>query len=180
MKITELKEKIELGNLFDELGIEIKNYLPFVEKTLLVEDLIEACIEITDNNMKKINYVQKQLHWDLFIVMNYTNIELDADDITGQYDFLKENGIMHGVMNRIEKSEYFELEGLFEDSLRQEIRIANSIEGVIANSVQSLIAKIPEGKQLDKWINKFSKTLKDFDPSKYTQLQDMLKNVKGE
>lgn len=180
MKIMQLEEKIKEGKLFEDLGIEVKKYLPFVEKTLMVEDLIEACIEIADNNMKKINYVQKQLHWDLFIIMNYTNIELDAEDITGQYDFLKENGIIASVIDKILREEYRELELLFEESLNQEKNLANSIEGVIANSVQSLIAKIPEGKQLDKWINKISKTIKDFDPSKYSQLQDMLKISKGE
>lgn len=176
MLFNEIKAKIENK---ESLSIEVKKYLPFVNKTLFVNDMINSCITENEKKMKMIDFTQKQLCFDIYILRDYADLEFDADSLIDQYDYLKENGAIEYIISIIEHKDKEELIKMVDQSLEQEVKTSNSLEGILNNGIQDVISKIPESSKIDKWVKSLVKTIKDFKPEQYSKLNELLDFSKG-
>jgi hypothetical protein len=176
MKFIEIKETLEATK---NVTIEVKKYLPFVQKTMFVNDMVESCIEENENNMKFIDFTQKAFCFDIYVLRDYAEIEFDQDSVIEQYDYLKSNNIVNYIYSEIDERELKELTSMVENTINQEITLTNSVEGVVSKGIQNLISKIPESGVIDKWVKSAVKSLKGFDPAKYEKLNEMLDYSKG-
>ncbi len=182
MKFNELKEMVQKNKETGEnFTLEVKRYLPFVMKTMFINDMVVSCIYENEKNMKVIDFSQKKLCFDIYILRDYAGIEFDQDEVIEQYDYLKQNGIINYVYDIIDnKNDLDELTIMVNDTLQQEIQTNNSFEGVLSKGIQDLISKIPESGKIDKWMKSTVKAIKDFDPSKHEKLNELLNYAKSE
>ena len=103
MKVIEIKEALKEGNILDDL-IQIKPYLSFAEKKILCDKIIEGSL-YEENGMLLCNYYDKKLFIEISIINNYTDIELDEENIVGDYDILCELGIVEHILKCLDDDE---------------------------------------------------------------------------
>jgi hypothetical protein len=178
MNFNEIKASIEEIGTVEKF--EIKQYLPFTLKAIFVNDMIVSCIAENESNMKIIDFPQKRLCFDVYILRDYAGVEFNQDDICEQYDYLKEKGVVGYIMSRIDSEDLKDLKEMVEDSLAQELKVCNSMEGIVNSGITKLITKIPETGKIEKWVKALVKSMKDFDPKKQGMLQQMMEYANSE
>ena len=171
MKVSELKESYEQGNLVRDL-IELKPYVGCIEKKLLCERIVEQSLSV-ENDMLVCDPFMKKLTIDCGIVGLYTDVELDGEYITNDYDFLCESGIIKYVLEHMNEDEYYFIRGMVDSLIKNKLEASNSIPAVINSALNKLIEKIPTDKQLGKLIKVASKELQKFDPAKLKSLNEI-------
>ena len=179
MRVFEIKELLKEGKSLSDL-IQLKSYIPFVEKKILCDKIIEGSL-YEENGMLLCNYYDKKLFIEISIINNYTDIELDEENIVGDYDILCELGITEYILKRLGDNEKYFIYDMVEDGICQKIKIGNSMESIVKKGLDkfvNIIDKNTNPKELSKLIKTFGKQLKDFDPNKLTQIQEMMKVVK--
>lgn len=184
----ELKEKYESGQSIISI-LEIKHYLPIINKQILIEDIIDSSLELDESGMTKINYCSMELFFGVKLIEAMTNYAFDPETMIDEYDYIAEHGILYDITNQISNNEYNTIRGFLSKELEQKVKISNSIEGIINNhlylfqdKIDTLISKIPNVSEasIDKWMKSASKTIKGFDPSKHEVLNKMMSFIKGE
>lgn len=163
MKISEIKEK----NLCFE-DLEIKRYLPLLQKQLLCDSIVKTSIK-EENGIKKILFLIKTLGIDMAIVKMYTNIEPSSEKevFIEEYDYLKESGLLYEIIKEITVDnpyEIFELQEFINNEVDQEITNANCIEGILAGTVEKLLKIVSDPDILPNFITKLvnNKDVKSF------------------
>jgi hypothetical protein len=116
-----------------EKALQIKKYLPIMEKKKLIIDIIASC---TDDISGFIDIDRFQLHvyFNMMVLQTYTNLEID--DFTAQYDELCERGAMSKIIHKIQE-EYDVLDKLLHEELRQLIE-SNSIEAQLPKIISEV------------------------------------------
>jgi hypothetical protein len=170
----------------DEYGISvadaIKNsdliimtqYIPFSYKQIMVDDIKKSCLITDENGITKIDFGLKILVTEYLIVLQYTNINLPEINYVDTYDQLKENGIVSKVLELIPLEEFNMLIDMINDEIDQEVKLANQLEVIVSKFLGDLLSKIPETKNIDKWVKQFVNTIKNFDGEKYKKLQELM------
>ena len=170
----------------DEYGISVEDaiknsdliimtqYIPFNYKQIMVDDIKKSCLITDENGITKIDFGLKILVTEYLIVLQYTNINLPETNYVDTYDQLKENGIVSKVLELIPLEEFNMLIDMVNDEVDQEIKLANQLEIIISRFVNELLNKIPETKNIDKWVKQFVNTIKNFDGEKYKKLQELM------
>jgi len=177
MLISELKEQIETGKIIDEL-IEIKQYLPIVEKHLIATKIIDSSIIENKNGLSQIDFFYKKITTDVSLIMNYSNLEF-SDELINDYDYLSENGFIKKIIDKIPKTEVYFIDELVENELDQMIKIENSLENILANKLQVLIDKIPDQKSIKKILNDIPKSVNKIKPENLEIIKGIL-NKQGD
>jgi hypothetical protein len=67
---------------------DVKQYIGIKEKKQLVDKIINECIYY-DNNVYRINGLEKYIYFTMYTIEAYTNLELDAD-VENDFDLLSE------------------------------------------------------------------------------------------
>ena len=104
MKLDNINLEIETAEII--VGgekIHIKSYLPTAEKM----DLVDA-LKMEVLNEPIINQPKLDALLNIFIVINYTDIEIenrDVDNLLRVYDYLEYNGIIEAILQKIPKVE---------------------------------------------------------------------------
>lgn len=173
MLVSEIKEKLENGELEILNTITIKPYLSHVEKKLLCENIIRASLDKNEENLTVCDYFNKKLTQDIGIIVNYTNIEL-SDEFLEDYDVLCEQGIVEYILNNMNKSDKDFIEDMVSKSIGQEIKIGNSIESIIAKNLQTLISKIPDEKSIKKILKDVPKIMNKINPENMEILKGIM------
>ena len=181
MNIKEVKRLVENKSMNE---IKVLPYLPFIQKALLIQDIIDNCVKVSDTGMKTIDYLQKKFCTDVYVMREYAGITFDIDEITDEsqsevveyYDWLKTNGVVEYVYKNMYQSDFNELELIIEKTLEQEINTGNSLENIVSKGIEQLLNKIPDvdKKTISKWINDAKKSINNFDPAKYKMVQDVI------
>lgn len=177
MKIQELKTLLTQGRKLEELEIEIKPYIPVIEKKVIVERIIEGSINTDENGIVSVDYFNKLLLTEIAFINNYTNLEFSDEDTIGEYDYLVENEVVKWILDKVKSSELNFIYEMVYDELQQRVEIGNSLSNVVAVGINKLINKIPTDKDLAKLIKVAGKELKNFNPSKLKEIQEMMKVV---
>ena len=108
MNIQDLKEilsKIDKTNINLNELIKVKSFISSIEKKLLLDNIINGCIETDENQIMKIDYFNKILVKDISIIANYTDLEFSDDDSIAEYDYLIQNGIFDYIIKNINEKE---------------------------------------------------------------------------
>lgn len=161
MQISELKNE---NGTYNQIKINTKNYIPFIEKKILCEGVLDSCLEIDENGITTCNYFMKKLLTDLKIVANYSDIDF-SDEVVLDYDFLVESDIVNIIKESIDDSELEFINEMINCELEQKIKIGNSIESVLAKNLQKLIDKIPDEKSIQKIIKDIPKSINKITPA---------------
>ena len=134
MKFSELnlsiKDEIKTVRIGDNV-IEVKQYLPLEKKIDIISLAIQQSLGGTiQNTMAFESYL------DLFIIMNYTNIDFsEYEDYGVLYDILESNDIINFILSAIPQIEYNSIkEHAFDMSAKYE-RYSNSLGKVISNLI---------------------------------------------
>lgn len=179
MRVFEIKELLKEGKSLSDL-IQLKSYIPFVEKKILCDKIIEGSL-YEENGMLLCNYYDKKLFIEISIINNYTDIELDEENIVGDYDILCELGIVEHILKCLDDDEKYFIYDMVEDGICQKIKIGNSMESVVKKGLDKFVNIIDKNmnvKEINKLIKTASKELQKFEPEKLKSLQDMMKIVK--
>jgi len=178
MQIQELKERInELPEnqilIISEIleGVEIKLYLSTIEKRIIVDNIINGCIEIDENSIMKVNFFNKKLISDISLVTNYTNLIFSDDNSIEDYDFLSQYKILNHIIKHIDSDELDFIYNMVEDELEQQIKIGNSLESVLSKGLNKLVEKIPDEKSMNKLINNLPKSINKIKPENLAVLK---------
>jgi hypothetical protein len=177
MLVSEFKEQLEAGKTIDEL-IQIKQYLPIVEKHLIATKIIDRCIITDDTGLSRIDFFYKYFTTNLSLLVNYTNLEFSEESIN-DFDYLSEIGLVEKIIGMIPDSEVDFIVGLVEDELDQMIKIDNSLEKILANKLQVLINRIPDQKTIKKIMNDIPKMINKIKPENLEIFKGIL-NKQGE
>jgi len=178
MQIQILKERINespenhILNMTEILeGVEIKLYLSTIEKRIIVDNIINGCIEIDENSIMKVNFFNKKLISDISLITNYTNLIFSDDNSIDDYDFITQYKILNHIIKHIDSDELEFIYNMVKDELEQQIKIGNSLESVIAKGLNKLIEKIPDEKSMNKLINSIPKNLNKIKPENLAVLK---------
>lgn len=155
MKLDNINLDIETAEIM--IGgekIHIKSYLPTAGKM----DLVDA-LKMEVLNEPIINQPKLDALLNIFIVINYTDIEIenrDIDNLLRVYDYLEYNGIIDVILQKIPKVELDALIGYVKDTVEDFNRY--KVSG--AGTMESLVANLPT---LMESINVLKEELKDED-----------------
>lgn len=170
--------------------IKVTSYLPIVEKMIMIQGfdgeeerfygIIDDCIKEKDG-MYYVDYISKEISFVIAMVQRYTNIEFDDVEIHNTlYDFCITSGIWNIVLNGIPTDELYMVKNLLDNTLEQELKIKNSIEGILNRNLQAFIEKIPNEKSIKKLIAEIPKQINKIKPEQLGLIKDMVKqqNIK--
>ena len=181
MNIQDLKEilsKIDKTNINLNELIKVKSFISSIEKKLLLDNIINGCIETDENQIMKIDYFNKILVKDISIIANYTDLEFSDDDSIAEYDYLIQNGIFDYIIKNINEKEIEFINDLLYDELKQKIDLNNSLTNVIAKTLNNLISKIPDEKSLNKMMTNMTKNLNKIKPENLNMMKELFSQNK--
>jgi len=178
MKIQELVEKLSQNEVIElNTLIQFKSYISFAEKTLICNNIIEASLEKNDDDILTCNYFHKKLMTDISIITHYTDIEM-SDKFLQDYDTLCKYDIINIVLDNINKNDKEFILQMVDKSIEQQIKISNSLESVIAKTLNNLISKIPDEKSLNKMMANMSKNLNKIKPENLNMMKELFSQNK--
>lgn len=183
MKFLELKQKL-IDNTFDIADLDVKTYLPLIEKKVIVRQVCEDIVEYEDG-MAFDDYTQKIISKTLAVLLNYCQLEVDENttngDIIDVIDLLFEKGIYNKIEEKI-GDDLREFCWTIDEMIDNIKFKNNNIEGILArgiNKIADIINTNLNSKQIKSIIKLASKEFKNFQPEKLQTLNDMLNMVEG-
>lgn len=177
MKVSELREKFIKGKLLSDYGIEIRNYLPIAEKKLMVDKIIEDCLDYNNDGLLKVNFVNKKIAIDLAFLLNYTSIELNGENFIDDYDFLDMNNVFDSIRDAIGDKEVCLIYDLIDEEIDQRIRLENSFEAILKKGINALIEKLPTDKQIKSLAKSLARDLKNFNWDAVPMIKEMYQTI---
>lgn len=164
MKINELVERINEKDFALEKELEVKKYVPVMDKKSFVMDVIAACTDEIDGFISADRF-NMDIYFNMNMIRTYTNIEVafDFDEMVEQYDMLCECGLLDKIIGLFE-SEYIAMCDILDGQL-EELFIQNSLEAQIvkiANKINNTIdmlsaidikSLLPDGVSADMFSN---------------------------
>lgn len=182
MKFEELKTKYE--NQEDVINqLEVKKYISLGDKEFIANKIVELCIKPSEINpgILELKYVDELISIATYTIGYYTNLELGEKTAYEELDWLRSNGIYESIRVAI-GTDLWEFEEIIDKEVENILKAKNSIEGIITSTVNTLITKIPDEKQvtkiIDKLTKKFEKFAKNMKPEQLQQFKTMLTPVK--
>lgn len=146
MKINELLVNVYKTNFNWMEELEVKHYIPIMDKKMFVMDVIAACTDEVDGFVAADRF-KMNIYFNMKILALYTNLEIksDFDDMVEQYDILCEHGLLNNILGLF-ADDYSVMCSTLE-SLLDELLVQNSIDMQvvkIANKILSVINMVSE------------------------------------
>lgn len=139
MKVQEFIERMNGSESLKEAGLQVKSYLPIIQKKKIAMDMTLACVDESDGFVR-IDRFKMRVYFAMKMIDAYTNLEV-ANDFNGmveQYDMLHEHNVFSLVIADF-ASEYCAMESIVEDEVR-EILSDNSLEAQVAKIGTKIIS----------------------------------------
>lgn len=141
MKINELLTNVYSSDFNWMEELEVKHYIPIMDKKMFVMDVISACTDEVDGFVSADRF-KMNIYFNMKVLGLYTNLEIanDFDIMVEQYDLLCEKGVFNNLLSLF-TDEYSVMCNTLE-SLLDELLIQNSIDMQvvrIANKISSTI-----------------------------------------
>lgn len=166
-----MTEELVLISELNPSNLKVKPYLPFPNKRLMVDTILNQCVKF-DHGIAKVDYVLFKLTKETVIIAGYTNIDLALEeDLTTAYDELRQKGILKQIFNRIDKDELELFETILDKEIAQILSVNNSLLTVVAAALNKLIDKMPTEEQLDNLLA----NLDIIDPDKLSSIKSLFK-----
>ena len=120
--------------------LEIKTYLPFREKRILVETVVSHNIEWVDG-IKKIDSINEQVGFITAVLSAHTNLEFSKDPVA-DYDLLSESGLLPQIIAEFQES-YSETEVLLKMARASELE-DNNINAIVARFTDGILQRLDD------------------------------------
>lgn len=145
--------------------VQIKQYLPMVDKNSILELVIQ-----TADGGTVVNTLALEAIFELYLVFKYSDIEFTEEektDLFGTYDKLECSGIIEAVIKAIPASEYKLLHESLMDMVDEYKVYRNSAKGFI----DTLLLFAPGV------ADKLNEAVKDFDEDKFQNIINIANNA---
>jgi hypothetical protein len=163
-----MSEKITVDQAIkSNYEISIKKYLDLSTKQIIIDNIIENCIEDVDG-LKVVNPIKKYMAINLSIIQFYTNVELDGD-----LNELIESGTMDYIESNVPEAKF--IEQLVNETIEARLSVYNSISGVLSRTLNKVVDKIPSGAEMQKIIKDIPKQLSKISPDTIEALKGIAK-----
>lgn len=153
---------------FNDLDIEVLNYLPIEDKYDLVMVTLQKSLEDGYYNPVKID-----MYFHLHLIYMFTNISFtDAQrkDENKLYDTLKSTGLIDAFLENFSESQYNELFTWINEAKEEMIKYSRSLNGIIKTIIE----------ELPKQAEEAQKIIENFDPNKYQSVINFAKAANGD
>lgn len=186
IKVGDLRELLKINtdietHEFKGLDIEIKQYLPMLEKISLVSSIYESAVN-TDNGLHIVGGNELDIAFKNLFIQFYTNVTLPKNTMDA-YNLLVSTGIFNFVYRNLPEDERIDLEMALENHIAKKQEIyeqENTIQYIIKELLSGLIGKLPSLEEAQEFIENASKEIEGFDPSKLKFVEDFMKFDRGE
>lgn len=182
MNIKEIKEKLQNDTLkLEELNI--KTYLPLLNKKILVDNICTDIIEYDENGLAFVNEVQKKITLCISTLLNFCDVEIleedNMEDVIEVLDLLFESGKYNEIEGYI-GSDLDELLWAVEAEIENIKLRNNSLESIVAKGLNKIINTLPNDKQIKKLMAEIPKQINKIKPEQLRLIKDMVKqqNIK--
>lgn len=148
--------------------INVLQYLPMEKKI----DIIQIALQESEEDDGVYNPMKLSTLVDIYIVLFYTDIEIDDEDkkdFLKLYDALEINGVFDAVVDAIPEQEYNELKEFLEQQQAILTAYKQSSVYIITKALNSIPDKMEE----------VAKIVNNFDPSKYQAVVDFANAANG-
>lgn len=181
MKFSEIKENI-INNSFTIDSICKRIYIPFLEKQVIAENVLNMCIDNVDGAVKN-NVLDNQLFIDLKLISAYFEVENDSnyEQLIEFYDLLKSKGILTAMKIYVGE-DWVDFENKLKDSikanmeeLRDKYMKENSVENQLKRFLEQVINNIPDNKKIKSMIKAVKKEFNSFKWEKNSVLGQVAK-----
>jgi hypothetical protein len=161
--------------LTKDVDLEIKSYLSLPLKQLIIKNILSICtIEDENTGIKKIDFSLKQFAYEITLVGQYSNLDVNTKNIVKLYDELKEHGIVDTILDKIPESEKEFIANVLDKEIEQKIKLDNSLEVIVANALTKIIDHLPDQKGMEKLIKLLPKQINKIDPEKMSYLSSAI------
>ena len=174
MKVQELLMSIKNKEFKLETGLEVKKYLPIMDKKKFVTGILAECTDEV-NNFITIDRFKMNIYFDMRVLSEYANIEIagSLDEMIAEYDELSCNGVINDIIALFE-DDYAALCIVLEDAI-EELLVQNSIDYHVVRTANTINAFVNElGTALSK-VDFESILPKNIDIAKLFGIINMLK-----
>ena len=114
--------------------LEVKDYVPFVEKRELCTQVLNACNTKDDSGLIKVDSVSRYIIFTLSIISKYTNLEFssgeDEIDSLDEYDMLCQANLLNPILDVI-GAEYTTCNNMLNMMMEDIMTNNNTIENVV-------------------------------------------------
>lgn len=188
IKVGELKEinkqTVEVVTLGHKgLQLEVKKYLPVLEKIELASSVAKGCVNREDG-LFIVNHGAKEIAYKLSIIEKYSNLTLPKDEIEA-FDLISRSGVLDVVLENIPAKELSTLHDLLENKITEErdkYNQENRLENIIKKGVDGLLYTLEnfvgDGTATD-LIESVKTSLNEIEPDKLQFIQDFIKANSG-
>lgn len=145
-KITNTKIAPDAVSEYIKKELEVKDYMPFIEKRELCERVINACNVKDENGLVKVDGVSRYIIFTLSVISKYTNLEFSSGeefDSLDEYDMLCQANLLNPILDVI-GAEYTTCNNMLNMMMDDVIANNNNIENVFGNTLQKLSDKIDD------------------------------------
>ncbi|MFA5248819.1 MAG: hypothetical protein WC415_06450 [Patescibacteria group bacterium] len=157
----------------DFSNIQINSYIPFIIKKNMIDNILDICISIDVDGFKRVDPATKIMATEFSICNQATNIDLSEEVSLTAYDELKKSGAIKYIMNNIDVDEISFIKNCIDEKIKEIYIVDNSFQGVVSKTLNKLIEKIPDSKEINKLIPKIGKELSKISP----ETLELLKNI---
>lgn len=113
-------------------NVEVKQYLPIVEKFTLISDVLTNCQDTDNNNFLSVSKLNMYL--SLQILIHYTNINITEkmkEEPTKLYDQIASSGLLSEIYANMDNNEYSELVSWCKNTAEHIYEYRNSIYAIL-------------------------------------------------
>lgn len=166
-------------NEYIKKTLEVKDYLPFVEKRQLCARVLEACNTKDDSGLVKVDSVSRYIIFTISILSTYTNLEFSSDeddefDSLDEYDMLCQNDLLNPILDVI-GPEYATCNNLLNMMMADIIANNNTIENIVGTTTKKTLEIIDYFvKRLADKVESLNLDLSQIDIDKYKGILDLL------
>ena len=185
--VNEFKSKKVMNTTLNPNGIsdyirkelEVKDYIPFVEKQSVAQIVLESCANIQDG-VVTIDSVQKYMIFTITVLSTYTNLEFEGNEIDlDAYDTLcsyslGDGTLLDAIVKTFEK-EYSRCNDIL-NMMTADLLAENNIEKQVGRLLTKLSTKIDNfGDIISDKIEGFDMDLGQLDIDKLTNIISKIK-----
>ena len=173
-KIANTKIAPDAISRYIQEKLEIKAYIPFREKRMIAEMIVEQNIEEV-NGIKKYDNIDSYISLIVASIAAHTNIEWGVDPVA-DYDLLAESGLLSQIIAEFQSS-HDEISTLLKMVLAAELE-DNNINVLVGRFLNSILTKLDGvGEVLKEKFGDFDFTSilgEDFNQESLSRLKDFL------
>lgn len=159
--------------------LEVKDYIPFVEKRELCEKVLNASNTRNNNGLVEVDSVTRYIIFTISVITKYTNLEFSSGkdakfDSLDEYDMLCQNGLLNPILDVI-GGEYATCNNILNMMMDDVIANNNTVENILGTTSNRLLESVDKIIDVlaDK-VNELELDLSQINIDKYTWIKDLL------